>query len=299
MRARAFFGIVALVSLAVGEVRADDPQVTNEGMTALEEITIALPGNVPLVLVRIPKGTFTMGSPAGERGRDPREGPQHQITISQDYYLGKYEVTQRQWEAVIGRRLFGLLGSNPSHFSSCGPDCPVEMVRWDDVCGGPTGSTCAPMSFIGKLNQLLGTTKFRLPTEAEWELAARAGTTTEFSFSVPMVWDTEYGDFPTAEPWMWWRANSRETPHPVGQKQKNQCGLHDMHGGVQEWVADWFGDYSPSGATDPTGPVSGARRVSRGGGWAGPSRNCRSAARDHDLPGSRYGFIGFRLARSL
>lgn len=301
MRTRIFIGFVAIAGLAGGAVRAAEAQVKNEPAKAIEEITITLPGNVPLVLVRIPRGTFTMGSPVGERGRDPREGPQHHVTISQDFYLGKFEVTQRQWEAVMGRRWFGLLGSNPSHFSDCGLDCPVEMVSWNEVCGGSTGSTCAPTSFIGKLNQLLGTTKFRLPTEAEWELAARAGTTTDFSFDTPSEWGTECvtNGFPAADPYMWWCGNSGKTSHPVGHKQKNPYGLYDMHGGVQEWVADWYQDYAAGAVTDPAGPVSGSRRVSRGGSWAGPASNCRSAARDRDPSGIRYGFIGFRLAKSL
>ncbi|HPC82023.1 MAG TPA: formylglycine-generating enzyme family protein [Thermoanaerobaculaceae bacterium] len=260
-----------------------------------QEITIMLPGNVPLVLVKIPKGTFTMGSPDSERGRDSDEGPQHQVTISQDYYMGKYEVTQRQWASVMG--------SNPS--SGCGSfgigdDYPVYCVSWNDICGGTTGSSCTSTSFIGKVNQLLGTTKFRLPTEAEWERAARGGTTGPFSFdtSANPSWDTECGDFPQADPYMWWCNNSGSTSHPVGQKLANPYGLFDMHGNVWEWVADWYGSYSSGAVTDPTGPSSGLSRVVRDGGWDYYARGCRSAGRDDISPGRRYAYLGFRLARS-
>ncbi len=262
------------------------------------EITVTLPGNVPLVLVRIPAGTFMMGSPVGERGRDSDE-TQHQVTLTQDYYLGKYEVTQRQWVAVMG--------SNPSHFSSCGLDCPVERVSWNDICGGTTGSTCTSTSFIGKLNAHLAATgqpgagKFRLPTEAEWERAARGGTTGPFSFdtSANPSWDMGCGSFPQAEGYMWWCNNSGYTTRPVGQKLPNPYGLYDMHGNVWEWVADWYGSYPTGAVADPPGPSMGSARVLRGGGFYDNARYCRSALRYDYFPGYRYNFIGFRLARSL
>jgi formylglycine-generating enzyme required for sulfatase activity len=265
-----------------------------------QEITVTLPGNVPLVLVRIPAGTFMMGSPASERGRLADEGPEHQVTLTQDYYMGKYEVTQRQWVAIMG--------SNPSHFTSCGLDCPVELVSWNDICGGATGSSCTSTSFIGRLNAHLqatgqpGAGKFRLPTEAEWERAVRAGTTGPFSFDISASpnWNIECGSFPQAEPYLWWCGNNSPFgTKPVGQKAPNPYGLYDVHGNVAEWVADWHGTFPPGPVTDPTGPSSSSYRVARGGTYEAFARYCRSAMRSAISPHHRYPNIGFRLARSL
>lgn len=249
-----------------------------------------LPGNVPLVLVRIPAGTFAMGAPETERGFYGNESPPHRVTLTSDYYLGKFEVTQRQWAA--------LMGSNPSRFASCGLDCPVESASWNDICGGLTGSSCAPASFIGRLNAHLGTTHFRLPTEAEWEFAARGATTTEFSFAAPPDWNIECGSFPEALPYMWWCGTSGGTANPVGQKLPNQYGVHEMHGSVWEWVGDWYGSFASSPQTDPQGPSSGAAKVTRGGSWRSYALLCRSAIRHHYAPALTDSYIGFRLARS-
>jgi formylglycine-generating enzyme required for sulfatase activity len=287
-------GVIASASLI--DNKTNDPTTVamvpaGDDETPAEEITVTLPGNVPLVLVRIPAGTFLMGSPSGERGRDANE-TQHQVTLTQDYYLGKLEVTQQQWAAVMG--------SNPSHFSSCGLDCPVEQVAWNAVCGGPSGAACDAASFVGKLNTLLGTTKFRLPTEAEWERAARGGTTTEFSFPAPPLWNSECGSFPEAADFMWWCNNSGNRPHAVGQKQANPLGLHDMHGNVLEWVGDNFGAYGSTPVTDPQGPASqSGGRVMRGGGWGDTPQSTRSAARTGFFSSGVSTSLGFRLARSL
>lgn len=289
-------GSGVIVSGSVVDQKTNDPTTipwAEVEAPASGEITIMLPGNVPLVLVRIPKGTFMAGSPESERGRSSDETP-HQVTLTQDYYLGKNEVTQRQWVAVMG--------SNPSTFTGCGLDCPVEQVSWNDICGGTTGSSCTSTSFIGKVNTLLGTTKFRLPTEAEWERAARGGTTGPFSFdtSANPSWDLECGSFPQAEPYMWWCGNnSPDGTKPVGSKQANPYGLHGMHGNVYEWVGDWSGSYPSSAVTDPTGPSSGSYRVIRGGGWNHNARYCRSARRTNGAPGSTNRYYGFRLARSI
>jgi len=254
-------------------------------------ITITLPGGVNMELVHIPAGTFLMGSPTDERGRQDDE-ILHQVTLTQGYYIGKYEVTQAQWQAVMG--------SNPSWFKSCGGDCPVEHVSWDDICGGTTGSDCTASSFIGKLNAYLGTTKFRLPTEAEWERAARAGTEGPFSFDTSgnPNWDTGCGSFPEAEPYMWWCNNSSSQTHRVGSKQPNGYGLYDIHGNVWEWVADWYDSFSSMPVTDPEGPSSGAARVKRGGRYNYYARKARCAERSVDYPHVRKNWIGFRLARS-
>jgi formylglycine-generating enzyme required for sulfatase activity len=181
--------------------------------------------------------------------------------------LGKYEVTQQQWMAVMG--------DNPSKFK--GRSNPVEQVSWDDV-----------QDFIRRLNQKEGTNKYRLPTEAEWEYAARAGTTSTWSFG---------DDASDTGRYAWYRDNRT---HPVGQKQPNAWGLHDMHGNAYEWVQDWYDDgyYARSPGTDPKGPSTGAFRVLRGGGWGDSARFLRSASRSYNAPDSRPGDLGFRLAFS-
>jgi formylglycine-generating enzyme required for sulfatase activity len=280
------------VSNACGQASSRAALVTVSGLPN-QEITVYLgAGNtVPLVLIRIPKGTFMMGSPAGERGREADEGPQHRVTLTQDYYIGKYEVTQRQWLAVTG--------SNPPHLTPCGPDCPVERISWNEVCGGTTGTSCAASSFIGKLNQLLGTTLFRLPTEAEWEWAARGGTSTRYSFGDALECGDACESCATLEQYMWWCGNALATK-PVGQKQPNQYGLYDVHGGVWEWVGDRYGTYAPGDVTDPTGPATGSGRVSRGGAWHIYARSGRSANRFDGDPraGQQDTLYGFRVARS-
>jgi len=254
------------------------------------EITVTLPGGVKMVLVHIPAGTFMMGSPTAERGRYDREDL-HQVTLTHGYFIGKNEVTQAQWQAVMG--------SNPSHGYGVGDDYPVHFVSWNDICGSTMGSVCASSSFIGKLNAYLGTTKFRLPTDAEWERAARAGTQTAFSFSVPSNWDTECGAFPEADAHMWWCGNSGYQTHRVGSKHPNGYGLYDIYGNIWEKVADW---YMPNLGTppvvDPTGPATGLERVSRGGAFNHNAKDCRSAMRGWTAPDYRTYNVGFRLAMS-
>ena len=250
-----------------------------------EEVTYTLPGGVPLVLVRIPAGTFQMGAPESERYSNSWERPVHSVTLTTDYYLGKYEVTQAQWQAVMG--------SFPSYFGSCGGSCPVEQVSWDDIRGAN--------GFIAKLNQLLGTTKFRLPTEAEWERAARGGTQTRFSFGDALGGsDGCYFTNAEAEPYVWWCLNSGNKTHAVGTKKGNPYGLFDIHGNVWEWVEDWWADdYLSAGSTNPTGPSTGSSRVIRGGAWDNGLDVARSAHRYFLNPSTRFNNFGFRLARSL
>lgn len=246
-----------------------------------EEITIMLPGGVPMVLVKIPKGTFLMGSPESERGRFDDE-TQHQVTLTEDYYLGRYPVTQGQWKAVMGTDpCNGCFGPADNY--------PVRFVSWNAIAG--------PGGFIEKLNRQQGTTKFRLPTEAEWERAARAGTTTRFSHGDVLECDDLCGSCAAHTQYMWWCGNSPAGLKPVGLKQPNGYGLYDMHGNLEEWVNDWYVRFlSAEDATDPTGPVSGSFRVQRGGRWYLSART-RSAHRSSGPPQSR-GDIGFRLARS-
>jgi len=230
--------------------------------------------------VLVPAGSFMMGSPEGQGASD--EHPRHQVEISRPYYLGVTEVTQAQWKAVMG--------SNPSGFK--GDNRPVENVSWIDA-----------QEFIRRLNQKEGTNKYRLPTEAEWEYACRAGSETAYCFGDD---ESRLGDYA----WYWHGVNSSERIQPVGQRKPNAWGLYDMHGNVFEWCADWYGwdYYAASPSRDPRGPGSpvyddslgGEFRVVRGGGvgWGGDAGTCRSACRGWGLPGWRMTDCGFRLART-
>jgi formylglycine-generating enzyme required for sulfatase activity len=268
--------------------------------------------------VLIPAGEFVMGSSEAERQAAlseqtigwarqgiPAEGPQHKVKISRPFYLGKYEVTQAQWQAVMG--------NNPSQFQ--GPMNPVEKVSWEDIqpflvklnalgvgwdkrsAGPPTAGPGAPSEAGGTRRATgvrhgvpyhTGPMIFALPTEAQWEYACRAGTTTVFCFGDNAALLNEYG---------WSSANAGGKTHPVGQRKSNAWGLFDMHGNVWEWCADWFaGDYAQSPPVDPVGPPGGSQRVIRGGGWIFPPGNCRAAFRYSDPPGIRNSHRGFRAA---
>jgi formylglycine-generating enzyme required for sulfatase activity len=267
---------VLVLSAALAAMPSSGPQ----------EITVKLPGNVPLVLVRIPAGTFTMGSPIGERSREDDE-TQHQVTLTRDYYIGKYEVTQAQWQAIMG--------SDPSYFSS-GGDYPVEQVSWNDIT--------APDGFLARLNRHLagtgqpGAGRMRLPTEAEWERAARGGTTTRFSYGDVLDCKDVCRPCATHSRYMWWCGDHPGRPAPVGGKQPNQYGVYDMHGNVWEWAQDRYGPFGASAQTDPTGPSRGLDRVVRGGGSEVPLANSRSAARRVRPPDDRWAHTGLRLAWS-
>ncbi|GHU14030.1 hypothetical protein AGMMS50225_25070 [Betaproteobacteria bacterium] len=220
--------------------------------------------------ILIPAGSFIMGSDKKTERAEDDETPQHRVSISQAFYLGKYEVTQGEWEAVMG--------SNPSKFK--GRSNPVEQVSWDDV-----------QTFIQRLNAKEGTRKYRLPTEAEWEYAARAGIKSTYSFG------DDAGQLGT---YAWYNGNSGSQTHPVGQKKPSPWGLYDMHGNVWEWVNDWYDGsyYGRSPSTDPAGPSSGQYRVLRGGSWYGSAGSLRSGIRRGSTPDPRNDNFGFRLARS-
>jgi formylglycine-generating enzyme required for sulfatase activity len=228
------------------------------------------------IFVLLPPGTFTMGSPSDELGRDSDEGPQHQVTLTKSFYMQTTEVTQAQWEAVMG--------SNPSYFLGC-PTCPVEQVSWNDV-----------QTFITEMNKR-GEGTYSLPTEAQWEYAARAGSITAFYNGGITVTDCSYD--PNLDKIGWYCYNSSNKTHPVAQKTQNAWGLYDMSGNVWEWCQDWYSSsyYSSSPGSDPTGPSSGSNRVLRGGGWGSGARGCRSADRNSSTPGSRSSIFGFRLLR--
>ena len=216
-------------------------------------------------MVRVEGGTFQMGSNDSEADSD--EKPVHQVTLS-TYSIGETEVTQALWEAVMGK--------NPSHFKrKGGPSAPVEQVSWNDC-----------QRFIQKLNQLTGK-RFRLPTEAEWEYAARGGSKSR---------GYKYSGSNTIDDVAWYDGNSGNKTHPVRTKQPNELGLYDMSGNVDEWCEDWYGDYSSSSQTNPAGPSSASNRVSRGGVWGDGARYCRVSDRDWPAPGLSLNFLGLRLA---
>ena len=263
---------------------------TTQADGGADEITVSLPGGVPLVMLRVPAGTFMMGSSTDERGRDPDEDL-HEVTLTRGYYLGKYEVTQEQWTAVMG--------SNPAHDHGVGDDYPVYFVSWNDVCGGSTGSDCASTSFIGRLNQILGTDVFRLPTEAEWERAARADTQTSFSHGEAEECANSCGFCELHDRHMVWCGNGNERAERVGTRLPNGFGLFDMHGNIFEFVADWYMDQlGTDPQTDPTGPSSGSILVGRGGFWDSDAADCRSANRWGVHPSGFGRNFGFRLART-
>jgi len=235
------------------------------------ELTLDLGGGVTMKMVLIRPGKFMMGSPYSGHGWGKEADPQHEVTISKPFYMGVTEVTQAQYEAVMG--------TNPSNFK--GAANPVDGISWNDAT-----DFCKKIS--EKTRQAV-----RLPTEAEWEYACRAGTESAFSF----------GDDPSAlGDYAWWGGNSDGTTHPVGQKKPNAWGLYDMHGNVWEWCADWYGEYPAGPATDPFGPATGSGlRVLRGGayGCGGDTYPFRCACRYYLDPAFRHGLSGFRCARTL
>jgi formylglycine-generating enzyme required for sulfatase activity len=215
--------------------------------------------------VLLAAGTFLMGSSESEAGGMGQE-TQHQVTLTQPYFLQTTEVTQAQWQAIMG--------SNPSYRKA--EQRPVEQVSWTDI-----------QTFIQLLNQR-GEGLYRLPTEAEWEYAARAGTTT------PWFCGDSWACLPEVA---WFSGNAEGQTHPVAQKQANAWGLYDMHGNVWEWVQDWYDGYPNQAVINPQGPSSGAHRVFRGGGCYNHGGGIRSAIRGNDSPGIRYDYLGFRLVR--
>jgi formylglycine-generating enzyme required for sulfatase activity len=316
-----FGKVLALGSLTLGCNKTPEPSqqdstrqktgVDSKTQEPPKEQTVDLGGGVMLDLVLIPAGSFTMGNAIVAS-----EKPARKVTITKPFYLGKFEVTQEQWEAVMG--------NNPSEFK--GPKNPVEQVSWTDC-----------QEFLVKLNAKAGGQggKFVLPTEAQWEYACRAGSTGEFCFGNK---EKQLGEYA----W-WYDENSGIETHPVGEKKPNAWGLYDMHGNVCEWCQDWYGTYGAEAVDDPSGPTKGTSRVYRGGGWldfawlcnvwewcqdwwygtygaeavddpSGPTKGtsrvyrdgswldsvslgCRSASRDRDTPEFRDDYLGFRVSQ--
>ncbi len=240
-----------------------EPQDSSQDQTQAGDPIV---NSIGMSFVSIPAGTFTMGEGSAA----------HQVTLTKAFEIGVYEVTQEQYEQVMG--------TNPSNFK--GPQNPVETVSWDDA-----------VAFCRKLSEMPAEKKagyvYRLPTEAEWEYACRAGTTTVYSFGDSesdlgyYAWYDDHFGNPTAG-----------TTHPVGGKKPNAWGLYDMHGNIYEWCQDWYGDYPSGPVTDPTGAASGSYRVYRGGSWYHFSDFCRSANRYRYAPVNRINIIGFRVLRS-
>ena len=222
---------------------------------------------ISIDMVKVEAGTFMMGATSEMKDPYDDEKPVHQVTLTNDYYMGKYEVTQALWQAVMGK--------NPSYFK--GDNLPVNYVRWKDC-----------QRFISKLNSMTGR-KFRLPTEAEWEYAARGGKKSR---------GYQYSGSSNISDVAWYDGNSGDKTHPVGTKQANELGIYDMTGNVLEWCQDWYGSYYSSSLTNPTGATSGSRHVNRGGSWHSNVRRSSSSCRygviyvDRDLD------LGFRLALS-
>jgi formylglycine-generating enzyme required for sulfatase activity len=232
-------------------------------------------------MVRVSGGAFVMGSPAAERGRSSNEGPQRRVTVS-PFYLSVFPVTQAEF--------LEIMGTNPASFAEA--NLPVESVSWFDAieyCNRRSAAEGLTPAYT-----IQGTTVtwnraangYRLPTEAEWEFACRAGTVTPF-YS---------GD--SVDSAGWHSGNSGGQPQQVGKKQPNAWGLHDMHGNVLEWCWDWLGDYPPEPETNPQGAESGSMRVYRGGSWRFAAHQTRSAFRFGNNPHLRLNFIGFRVARN-
>jgi len=293
--------IAACVGYAPGATQAGEPGVRQAGDVTVSPTSIAL--------AWIPAGTFTMGNP----GNSP---PQRQVTISEGFWIGVYPVTQQQWEQIMG--------NNPSYFQAnpAGGETqgrrPVEQVSWYDALvfanrlsileglapayriGGSTNPDDwgdAPYWVFSEIWDAVeivpGSNGWRLPTEAQWEYAARAGTTTAFSNGVA-DW---YEDIASLQATGWFHFNSDDMTREVGLRQANPWGLHDIHGNVWEWVWDWFGANPNEAQTDPAGAASGRFRVNRGGSFTHSPNHAGSAFRSGDAPFGRYNFLGLRLAR--
>ena len=247
----------------------DSQQSTPQTHLTVSDNTISIPvkDGISIDMVRVEAGTFTMGATPEMKDPFDNEKPTHQVTLTNDYYIGKYEVTQALWQAVMG--------NNPSGFK--GDNLPVEKVSWDDC-----------QEFISKLNKMTGK-KFRLPTEAEWEYAARGG---KKSRGYQYSGSNNFSDV------VWYIENSGSKTHAVGTKQGNELGIYDMSGNVWEWCQDWYGSYNSTSQVNPTGANSGSYRVLRGDCWDDAAKYCRSSYRGLNSPGHRSHCIGLRLVLS-
>ena len=260
---------------------APDPQ------TGFQQVRIWLPGQdrttKPIEMIQIPPGQFQMGTPKNEYGRTTQEHAVHTVTLTKSFWIGKYEVTQEQWRALVGRDL--------ELTRTKGPDNPVYSVSWWDI-----------KEFTDKMTAL-GFGTFRLPTEAEWEYCCRAGTTTPFWFGDAIYEGQPYEEEVTRlKPYVWYEQTARGRNQAVGQKKPNPWGLYDVHGNIAEYCSDYFlWTSDPNPAVDPIGPPGPGPRVIRDGNYAAPPGYCRSGMRGFFtlLSGERSDYVGFRLAGEI
>ena len=255
----------------VRRIDAQQRSTSSSGGGATETFMVK---GVTFTMVRVERGTFTMGA-TSEQGSDinSNEKPAHQVTLTQDYYIGQTEVTQALWQAVMG--------NNPSYFK--GDNRPVDRVSWNDC-----------QTFITKLNQLTGR-EFRLPTEAEWEFAARGGNQSQgykYAGSDDLDAVAWYSDNIPSQS----SGNAGYGTQTVATKAPNELGLYDISGNVWEWCQDWYSSYSSGAQTDPTGPSSGSDRVLRCGSWSSRAGGCRVSYRVYYDPSLRDYYFGLRLA---
>ena len=258
---------MAIQQSSVTQPAVAQQPVAQTPVTNGDNISIPVKDGISIEMVRVEAGTFIMGATPEMENPWDDEKPVHQVTLTNDYYIGKYEVTQALWQAVMG--------NNPSHFK--GGNLPVEMVSWDEC-----------QEFISKLNSITDKT-FRLPTEAEWEYAARGGKKSR---------GYQYSGSSNLSNVAWYKENSGSKTHAVGSKQANDLGIYDMSGNVYEWCQDWKGSYSSSSQVNPTGANSGSSRVIRGGCLDDFARRCRSSYRDFNAPDDRGYGLGLRLVLS-
>lgn len=224
-------------------------------------------------MVYVPGGTFTMGATAEQSGADSDEYPVHQVTL-EGFYIGATEVTQAQWKAVMGTTVYDQANkAGTSDMRGVGDNYPMYYVSWHEA-----------MMFCQELSRLTGKT-YILPTEAQWEYAAREGATG----------GSQYSGSYSVDAVAWYDGNSSSSTHPVGTKRSNKLGIHDMSGNVYEWCSDWYGGYSGNPQTNPTGPSSGQYRVLRGGSWGSSAGDCRVANRRNNTPSGRISVYGFRV----
>lgn len=256
-------------TLPLSQFIAADQKYVNSRIQQIPDLvkaqTFEIAKGVKMQFVWCPPGTFLMGNPESKKDGGDDEIA-HKVTLTRGFWIGKYEVTQAQWEAVMG--------SNPSEFKN--PENPVEKVCCRDA-----------MEFCKELSARKEGLTYRLPTESEWEYACRAGSTRAFSFGND---ETQINDY------AWFEKNSGGKTHPVGKKKPNAWGLFDMHGNVWEWCLDFYGNYPDGPVTDPTGFPSGTSRVNRGGSWNISADLCRSPKRAMDNTNSWINTLGFRVA---
>ncbi len=296
MKQKSFFLLAMLLVAFAGNAQTGkDLDLNDDGAVDLSDVSILInyilnppepepSGNqtftangVSFEMIAVEGGTFTMGA-TEEQGSDASDGekPAHQVTLS-SYMIGKTEVTQELWEAVMGKSLSQIASELGNSTRGVGINYPMYYVSWEDC-----------QEFITKLNALTGKT-FRLPTEAEWEFAARGGTKSQ-GFT--------YSGSNTVDDVAWYFDTSSSTTHPVATKAPNELGIYDMSGSVYEWCNDWYSRsyYTSESQTNPTGPDSGSNRVWRGGSWAGDARACRVSNRSSKDPTYRGNYLGLRLA---